>query len=96
MGRRHDTLRCDNPCQAKHPETGEPLFDKGNPVPADTGYPTEYREQYQQYLPITNALVGVTVGLGVATALVGTFAFRKRNREHARVRLQGAGLAVRW
>ncbi len=33
---------------------------------------------------------------GFSAALVGAFAFRKRDREHARVRMSGPGLALRW
>jgi tetratricopeptide (TPR) repeat protein len=61
-----------------------------------------YELAFERYEPATNAMVGVTVGLAVATALVGTFAFRKRAGEpanahdEARVRLWGSGLVVRW
>lgn len=91
--RRFDTEICENPC----------------PPGADEPYPADHEAKFERYKPITNALVGVTVGLAVATALLGTFAFRKGARDRAsdgrtgvraRVRrhvgLGGSGLVVRW
>jgi hypothetical protein len=64
-------------------------------------YPEDHELAFERYKPLTNALVGVTVGLAVATALVGTFAFRKRPSDgrtgaQARVRMGASGLVVRW
>jgi hypothetical protein len=68
-------------------------------------YPEDHELAFERYQPITNALVGVTVGLSVATALVGTFAFRKRPdagkagtraRTRPSVRMGASGLVVRW
>ena len=88
--------KCEAECYERDPETGEFVIVDGQRVPKNTGYPESSRDDFLRYKPITNALVGVTIGLGVATALVGAFAFRKRNREQSRVRLQGPGLALRW
>jgi hypothetical protein len=68
-------------------------------------YPEDHELAFERYQPVTNALVGVTVGLSVATALVGTFAFRKRPdaskagtraRTRPSVRMGASGLVVRW
>jgi hypothetical protein len=68
-------------------------------------YPADHEAKFQRYKPTSTALVGVTVGLAVATALLGSFAFRKPARERAgklearvrpRVRVGATGLVVRW
>ncbi len=41
----------------------------------DTVYPLEERERVEQLRPVTNALVGVTAGLGITTVVLGLFAF---------------------
>ncbi|MEM7159647.1 MAG: hypothetical protein AAF799_42800 [Myxococcota bacterium] len=74
----------------------ERLCQDPNGQPLGTGFPLEQQANFERYKSVTNALVGVTVALGVTTALVGVFAFRKRNREQARVIPTGPGLAVRW
>lgn len=91
--RRFDAELCEDPC----------------PPDANKPFPADHEAKFERYKPITNALVGVTVGLAVATALLGTFAFRKTARERAgdgktavraRVRshvgLGASGLVVRW
>ena len=78
-------LKCETICQ-------EP---DGSPR-EDMPFPLEQQANFQRYKQVTNALVGATVALGVSTALVSVFAFRKRNREQARVIPTGPGLAVRW
>ncbi len=87
--RRFNTEKCRMDCL--DPDTGEPR---------GTGYPLDHEERFLRYKPITNAMVGVTVGLAVGTALVGVFAFGKRNEpvpnDRAQVRLTGSGLLVRW
>lgn len=94
--RTHDREKCKTSCVD---ENGEPLL---------TGYPLDHRGDFERYKPITNALVGVTIGVAVATALVGAFAFR--NREQAEGadgrrasrrarrfgRVQAYGLGLRW
>lgn len=91
--RRFNAELCEDPC----------------PPDANKPFPADHEAKFERYKPITNALVGVTVGLAVATALLGTFAFRKTARERAgdgktairarvrpRVRLGASGLVVRW
>jgi tetratricopeptide (TPR) repeat protein len=80
---------------------GSPKQDAdGNVIFLDRPYPTDHEAALARYRPITTALVGVTLGSGVATALIGAFAFRKRDRGkervRARVRVGGSGLVVRW
>lgn len=81
--------------QCVDPETGLPLGSPENDL-----YPHQARADFERFKPIANVFVGVTVGLGVATALVGAFAFRRRDTEQspatARVRVRGPGLVVRW
>jgi hypothetical protein len=103
---------CPNPCVVLD-AAGNPVLDEnGDTIPQGTEdrdvYPDDHEAAFERYRPITNALVGVTVGLAVVTALVGTFAFRKRDgaaasgrsskgqRVRARVRLGGSGLVVQW
>ncbi len=49
-----------------------------------TEYPAEDRERVEQLRPVTNALVGVTAGLGLVTVVVGLFAFSGRSGAGAR------------
>jgi hypothetical protein len=88
-------------------ENGDPILDdQGQYIPLDIGYPLDHKAYVERYRPITNALVGVTLGLAVSTTLVGAFAFRKRNgertlepvpgRAQVRVRMGAPGLIVRW
>jgi hypothetical protein len=111
--RRFKAELCPNPCVMLD-AAGNPVLDEnGDTIPQGTEdedvYPDDHEAAFARYRPVTNALVGVTVGLAVATALVGTFAFRKRNgaaasgrssskeqRVRARVRLGGSGLVVQW
>ncbi|MCA9650291.1 MAG: hypothetical protein KC501_10305, partial [Myxococcales bacterium] len=76
-------------------EQGNPLGTADDPL-----FPFERQERFETYQLTTNVLIGVTAGLGVATALVGVFAFRKRgpdqSRAPARVGVRGPGLVVRW
>jgi hypothetical protein len=83
----------------------EELCDRVCPPDAIKPYPADHEAKFQRYKPATTALVGVTVGLAVATALLGTFAFRKAARERARkleahvrpqVQVGATGLVVRW
>ncbi len=64
--RRFDTKHCRN--------------DEPDCEPSDHPYPFDHEDQFLRYKPIANALLGVTVGLAVTTALVGSFAFRKPAR----------------
>lgn len=111
--RRFETELCDPLC-VERDENDEPILDAaGNPIPLggpnEDLYPHDHEAELQRHRPIANALVGVTIGLAVATVLVGTFAFRKRAPDRAsngkpsvraRVRthvgLGGSGLVVRW
>jgi hypothetical protein len=95
-------------------ENGDPVLDEnGAPIPLGSSesdlYPHDHEAELARYRPVTNALLGVTLGLAVGTALLGTFAFRKRApadasggqarvraRARAQVRLGGSGLVVRW
>lgn len=104
--RRFEAELCETPCTR--------LDADGNPVPKggpdEDLYPHDHEAKLVRYRAVTNALVGVTVGLGVATALVGSFVLRGRIHERARahergaparagrprVRLGGSGLLVRW
>jgi len=108
--RRFQAELCGEPC-VRRDESGEPLLDEetGDPIPLGGPdrdlYPHDHRAGLERHRPIANALLGVTVGLAVGTALVGSFAFRKRPRDPARagkapVRPYAAvgatGLVVRW
>lgn len=50
----------------------------------DTEYPLEERERVEQLRPVTNALVGVTAGLGITTVVLGLFAFSGKQGRGAR------------
>lgn len=87
--RRFNAEICEDPC----------------PPGVDKPYPADHEAKFERYKPITNALVGVTVGLAVATALLAAFAFSKspskgkalaRARVRRHVGLGGSGLVVRW
>lgn len=87
--RRFNAEICEDPC----------------PPGANKPYPADHEAKFERYKPITNALVGVTVGLAVATALLAAFAFGKspskgkalaRARVRRHVGLGGSGLVVRW
>lgn len=113
--RRFETELCDSPCVERDENDKDKIIldAAGNPIPLggpdEDLYPHDHEAELQRYRPITNALLGVTIGLAVGTALVGTFAFRKRAPDRgskgkpsvrARVRthvgLGGSGLVVRW
>lgn len=49
-----------------------------------TVYPLEERERVEQLRPVTNALVGVTTGLGITTVVLGLFAFTGKKGRGAR------------
>ncbi len=49
-----------------------------------TVYPMEDRERVEQLRPVTNALVGVTAGLGITTVVLGLFAFTGAKGKGAR------------
>lgn len=49
-----------------------------------TDYPFEERERVDQLRPVTNALIGVTAGLGITTVVVGLFAFSGKKGRGAR------------
>lgn len=111
--RRFDVEFCGSLC-VERDENGDPVLDEnGDPMPLGSSennlYPGDHEAALAQYRPVANALLGVTIGLAVGTALVGTFAFRKRARDDAGkgqarvrartrplVRVGGSGLVVRW
>lgn len=100
--RRFNVEKCEEQCWEKDAD-GNPVLDAdGNYQFLDRPHPLDHEAAVGRYLPITNAMIGVTVGVGVATALVGAFAFRKDpspakgERARAHVRLGGSGLVVRW
>ena len=47
-------------------------------------YPEDAFDRVQQLRPVTNALIGVTAGLGITTVVLGLFAFSGRQGEGAR------------
>lgn len=49
-----------------------------------TVYPLDERERVEQLRPVTNALVGVTAGLGITTVVLGLFAFSGKRGAGAR------------
>ena len=49
-----------------------------------TDYPLAERERVDQLRPVTNALVGVTAGLGITTVVLGLFAFSGKQGRGAR------------
>ncbi|WP_266219619.1 hypothetical protein [Paraliomyxa miuraensis] len=100
--RRYDTELCEEECFLKD-ELGNPMLDEnGDFQYLDRPYPADHEAAVGRHRPLANAMLGVTIGLGVATALVGAFAFRKNvqptgsSRARAHVRLGGSGLVVRW
>jgi len=107
--RRYGIEKCEQMCVMRDPD-GEPILDEnGNTIPLgsanDPRYPFDREQAFERYKPIANALVGVTIGLAVGTALVGVFAFRKRpggaqptpsGTARVRVGLGAPGLVVRW
>ena len=62
------------------------------------GFPIERREDVDRYRPVTNAMIGVTVGLGVATGILAIFAFSKdpEGRRSKRWGVSPGGIVVRW
>lgn len=58
--------------------------DRCRGVCPDTEYPLEERERVEQLRPVTNALVGVTAGLGITTVVLGLFAFSGKKGRGAR------------
>lgn len=102
--RRYNTEKCPVECWEKDPDGNPSRDEDGNVIYLNRPYPLDHQQAQERYRPLANAMLGVTIGLGVATALVGVFAFRKRKdapatgRERARahVRLGGSGLVVRW
>jgi hypothetical protein len=107
--RHFNSEKCPAECWEKNAD-GTPKRDaEGNIEYLHRPYPSDHKAKFTRYLPVTNALVGVTVGLAVVTALVGTFAFRKRAGQgprtleasgrvgvRGRVRVGASGLVVRW
>lgn len=103
-----EASKCANPC-IQRDDQGNPIFgEDGETIPLGSPsrdlYPHDHQAAFERYKPAANALLGVTIGLGVATALVGVFAFRKRDDARrpagsgarAHVRVGGSGLVVRW
>lgn len=64
----------------------------------DHPYPHDRRDRFNQLLPVTNAMIGVTAALGVTTIVLGVFAFSKPRKrgEQARVTASPYGIAVHW
>jgi hypothetical protein len=67
------------------------------------GYPLDHKEAYQRYMPVTNALIGVTAVLAVTTVALGIFAFTGprpgkpgRASKRARVGMGPLSVSVRW
>ncbi len=65
------------------------------------GYPEDAEQRFDRLKPVTNALVGVTAGLGITTVVVGLFAFSgKRGRDSrasvTRVTPTPGGVRVRF
>lgn len=81
--RLHEEQACGNPCD--DPKEGVPPH-------------IDRRAEYRRYVPITNALIGVTAAIGVTTAIVGVFAFTGKGsrRGSQRYGLTTGGLVVRW
>jgi hypothetical protein len=81
--RLHTEEACPNPCT--DPQEGVPSH-------------IDRRAEYRRYVPVTNALIGVTAALGVTTAIVGVFAFTGQGsrRGSQRYGLTANGLVVRW
>lgn len=81
--RLHTEEACPNPCT--NPQDGVPSH-------------IDRRAEYRRYVPVTNALIGVTAALGVTTAIVGVFAFTGQGsrRGSQRYGLTANGLVVRW
>lgn len=103
--RRFNAEKCAPQCWEMNPDGTPKLDEEGNIMFLDRPFPLEHEEKYNRYRPVANALVGVTVGLAVTAALLGSFAFRKRARERAadeqarvraRVRVGATGIVVRW
>ena len=66
--------------------------------PDDFPYPVGPRDRFNQLLPVTNAMIGVTAALGVTTIVLGVFAFAKPRKrdEQARLSVSPYGVTVRW
>jgi hypothetical protein len=81
--RLHTEQACPTPCT--EPQDGVPPH-------------IDRRAEYRRYVPVTNALIGVTAVLGVTTAIVGIFAFTGQGsrRGSQRYGLSPGGLVVRW
>ena len=99
---RFDDELCEKQCFEKD-MNGNPVLDENGEIKyLPQPYPAGHEAAVERYRPIANAMLGLTIGLGVATALVGVFAFRKNvasaelGRARAHVRLGGSGLVVRW
>jgi hypothetical protein len=77
-----DDTQCDDPM---HAQMAEP-------------FPVGRRDDFLRYKELTNVMIGVTAGLGVATAIVGVFAFTrgKDQRRSQRWGVSPAGLVLRW
>ncbi len=62
------------------------------------GFPLDRREDVDRYRPVTNAMIGVTIGLGVTTGVLAIFAFSKdpEGRRSKRWGVSPGGVVVRW
>lgn len=60
-------------------------------VPCDPSLPSAWERKFEAFHAATNAMIGVTVALGVAAAVVGIVALRERPRRTSTVRAR-----VRW
>lgn len=62
-----------------------------------TFFPKSHLQRLERLRPATNAMVGVTAGIGVITVVVGIFAFSKRPAgTNARLQVRRNALAVRF
>ncbi|MEM9453084.1 MAG: hypothetical protein AAGF11_02815 [Myxococcota bacterium] len=98
---RFDIEKCPPQCYELNDDGTPVTGPDGELVALDRPYPLGHRNAFERYQVVTNALIGVTVGLAVSTALVGVFAFRKREptpsgRARVRVHVGAPGLLVRW
>ena len=89
----HDDGKCSVECTAE-------MYDNLPEDPALTEgmrYPQSFRNKSTRFASGTNAMVGVTAGLGLVTIVLGVFSFtNKRSGVNARVQVRAGGLSLRW